>query len=295
MDYTNQIIQGNCVDIMRQFPPNSVDLVVTSPPYDNLRTYKGYVFHFADIAIELYRVLKVGGVIVWVVGDSVINKSESGNSFRQALYFKDMGFNLHDTMIYQKNSCSYPDKTRYYQTFEYMFILSKGTPKTINLIKDRKNIWMDGRWGKRTRRQKTGELIERTDVQPPVKEFGVRFNIWKINSGAGFSSKSKAAFQHPAIFPEKLAEDHILSWSNPGDIVLDPMCGSGTTLRMAKKNQRNYIGIDVSSEYCELAKKLINGGNENGHETTKTVVQEVPKVVCTEETAVQPDLPLLGS
>jgi len=225
-----------------------------------LRDYKGIEWNeivWKSIIQELYRVTKQGGVVVWIVGDAVVNGSESGTSFRQALYFMKVGFNLHDTMIYEKNGGSYPEKTRYYQIFEFMFVFSKGKPKTVNLIKDRKNKW-EGSWGKRSRRTKSGKLIQGEQV--PYSSHGIRFNIWRYNTGYGFSTRDKIAYEHPAIFPEKLAHDHILTWSNKGDLILDPMCGSGTTWKEARKLKRNFIGIDISPEYCELTKnRLIEG------------------------------------
>lgn len=250
----NKIYQGDCLEVMKNFPDNSIDLVVTSPPYDNLRDYKGYSFNFEGIARELYRIIKTGGVVVWVVNDSVVDGSETCTSFKQALYFKELGLNLHDTMIYMKNGSQYPEKLRYYQIFEYMFVFSKGKPKTINLLKDRKNKW-NGSWGKRTRRGKDGELSQGDKIL--YQEFGIRYNVWQINTGYGYSTKDKIAYQHPATFPEKLAKDHILSWSNENDIVLDPMCGSGTTTKMAKFLGRNFIGIEISPEYCKIAEKRL--------------------------------------
>ena len=184
--------------------------------------------------------------MVWVVGDATVKGSETGTSFRQALYFKEIGFNLHDTMIYEKNGSSYPEQTRYYQIFEYMFILSKGRPKTINLLRDRKNKW-NGSWGKRSTRNKDGTMAIRERVL--YQEFGVRYNVWKYNTGHGFSTKDKIAYKHPAIFPDKLAEDHILSWSDKEDLVYDPLMGSGTTAKMAILNNRNFIGSEISFDY----------------------------------------------
>lgn len=251
----NKIYQGDCLELMKELPDNSIDLTVTSPPYDNLRDYHGYSFDFEGIAKELYRVTKEGGVVVWVVGDRVINKSESGTSFRQALGFMDVGFKLHDTMIYQKNGMSgNPDKNRYYQSFEYMFILVKGNLKTFNGIEDRKNKWV-GSWGRKHFRNQDGTLTKGEKII--CRDYGRRFNIWKFNTGAGFTTKDKFAYKHPAMFPEKLAEDHILSWSNEGDLVFDPMCGSGTTCKMALLNNRNYIGFEISPEYCKIAEARI--------------------------------------
>lgn len=240
----NKVYLGDCLEKLKELADNSIDLTVTSPPYDNLRTYNGYTFNFEGIAKELYRVTKQGGVVVWVVGDATINGSETGTSFKQALYFKEIGFNLHDTMIYQKKSCYAhdPRNKRYKSIFEYMFVFSKGTPKTYNEIKDEPNIHAGKTYKGGKGRDKKGNLRKSIDFIIP--KFQARYNIWRLTT----DHKSS----HPAIFPEKLAEDHILSWSNEGDTVLDPMAGSGTTLKMAKKNNRNYIGIEISPEYIEI-------------------------------------------
>jgi len=354
----NQILCGDSVEKLKQLPAASVDMVVTSPPYDDIRFYSdeftaaydqtledfegdeklyraglnkfrkekvqqkleennGYSFPFEQITDELYRVLKPGGTVVWVVGDAVDKGSESGSSFRQALYFKEAGFNIHDTMIYEKNGTSFParrDGNRYSQIFEYMFVFSKGKPKTHKLICDKPNKWTG--WssfnnkfdfesieqnytnaemnelfrllrktlksmgytdthngltvddagfdcklvdysklgvGISTMRGKDGKLKNR--IQKPVPEFSPRNNIWKYNTGKSFSTKDAIAFEHPAIYPEKLAEDHILTWTSPGDVVLDPFVGSGTTTKMAHINNRNWIGIDISEEYSALARQ----------------------------------------
>lgn len=254
-EYLNKIICGDCLEVMKELPDKCVDLTVTSPPYDTLRDYKGYSFDFEGIAQELYRITKDGGVVVWVVGDATIKGSETGTSFKQALYFKELGFNLHDTMIYEKTGCSMPSN-RYLSSFEYMFVFSKGKPKTINFIKDRKNRFPT-RWGKgRKVRNKDGSWSYRENYE--AKEYGRRFNIWRYNNGGqGYGHTDEYAHQHPATFPEKLAEDHILSWSNEGDTVLDPMCGSGTTLKMAQKNNRNFIGIEISEDYCKIAEERL--------------------------------------
>jgi site-specific DNA-methyltransferase (adenine-specific) len=262
-DYINKIINQDSEQVLKTLPSNSVDLTVTSPPYDDIRDYKGYNFSDSvvnNIIIELFRITKSGGVVVWVVGDATINGSESGTSFRQALKFMEVGFKLHDTMIYEKNTSSFPAKrtgNRYTQIFEYMFVFCKDKIKTANLICDKPNKWAGHtNWGKNTNRLKNGELQETSDIKP-VPDFSPRNNIWKYNVGKGFNSSDKESHEHPAIFPEQLAEDHILSWSDEGDVVLDPFSGSGTTCKMAKKNNRKFIGIDISEEYCQLAHKII--------------------------------------
>lgn len=256
----NRVVCGDNKVVLAEMAENSIDLTVTSPPYDNIRDYKGYAVDMGEVAKQLFRVTKPGGIVVWVVGDSTENGSESGNSFRQALMFMETGFKLHDTMIYEKNTSSFParrDGNRYTQIFEYMFVFSKGKPKTAHLICDKENKWAGHtNWGKNTQRGRDGGLVETKDIKP-VPQYSPRNNIWKYNVGKGFNSSDKESHSHPAIFPEKLAEDHILSWSNEGDTVLDPFCGSGTTCKMAKKNKRNYIGIDISQEYCTLAETII--------------------------------------
>jgi len=261
--YINKIICEDSEKALKNIPSNSIDLTVTSPPYDEIRDYNGYNFNdFAatNIITELFRVTKQGGVVVWIVGDATINGGESGTSFKQALKFMEAGFKLHDTMIYEKNTSSFPAKragNRYTQIFEYMFVFCKCKIATANLICDKPNKWAGHtNWGKNTNRLKNGELQETTDIKP-VPDFSPRNNIWHYNIGKGFNSSDKESHEHPAIFPEKLAEDHILSWSNEGDIVLDPFSGSGTTCKMAKKNNRRYIGIDISGEYCKLAETII--------------------------------------
>ena len=258
--FINRIIHGDSEHILKTMPSNSIHLTITSPPYDNIRDYNGYNFAEENIIKELFRVTKSGGGVVWVVGDATINGGESGSSFRQALKFMEHGFKLHDTMIYEKNTSSFPAKrngNRYTQIFEYMFVFCKDKIATANLISDKPNKWAGHtNWGKNTNRLKNGELQETTDIKP-VPDFSPRNNIWKYNVGKGFNSKDKESHEHPAIFPEQLAEDHIMSWSNEGDIILDPFSGSGTTSKMAKKNGRKYIGIDISEEYCKLATKIL--------------------------------------
>ncbi len=251
----NEIICGDAVEVMKALPPDSIDLVVTSPPYDELRNYNGYVFNFEGIARGLFRVIKKGGVVVWIVGDQTIKGDETGTSFRQALYFKQVGFNLFDTMIYLKTPRgAVGNNNTYWQAFEYMFILSKGTPKTINLIKDRKN--KDERGGDNgTKRLHDGTLLKLK--RAGYSKYGRRTNVWEYLIGRGHSASDDIAYKHPAIFPEKLVQDHITTWSNLGDVVFDPMCGSGTTCKMARLHIRNFIGIDISSEYCKIAEERL--------------------------------------
>jgi len=246
---------------MKTLPDNCIDLTITSPPYDNLRNYNGesnWNFEvFKEVAKELFRITKHGGVVVWIVGDATINGSETGTSFKQALFFMECGFNLHDTMIYQKDACPFPERNRYYPSFEYMFVFSKGKPKTVNLIADKPNKRYGEKVASSTQRQPDGKTVKvsanKTDPTRTVKKYGVRGNVWQYSPGYNKSTKDKYAYKHPAIFPEQLVQDHILTWSNPGDVVFDPFLGSGTTAKMAVLTDRHYIGFEISKEYFDIA------------------------------------------
>jgi site-specific DNA-methyltransferase (adenine-specific) len=264
----NKTYNENCLETMKRMPNDYIKLTVTSPPYDDLRTYNknvggnkdefnGYSFPFEDIAKELFRVTQKGGVVVWVVSDAVHNGSETGTSFRQALYFKEIGFNIHDTMIYRKLNPPPNSGSRYQQMFEYMFVFSKGKPTTTNIeLRDRSNKCNDKRTYRKKKfsRNKDGEFNENDYF---VKERVPDFNIWDFYVGGGNSTNDKVAFEHPAIFPEELVKRHLESWSNEGDIIYDPFMGSGTTSKMCLLNNRNYIGSEVSLEYCEIERKRL--------------------------------------
>lgn len=241
------LLQGDCAQVLTTLAEASIDLTVTSPPYDNLRKYNGYVFDFEAIARELYRVTKPGGVVVWVVADATINGSETGTSFRQALYFKEIGFNLHDTMIYLTDKPPMNDP-RYQACFEYMFVFSKGKPKTFNPLKRTSRKAGTRRTGT-TYREANNELKDQWRAGLVADETIIE-SIWYYPTGG-------VNIGHPAPFPEALANDHILSWSNEGDTVLDPMMGSGTTGKMAVLNNRNFVGIEISAEYMPLAERRI--------------------------------------
>jgi len=242
----NQVIQGDCLEVMKTLEDNSIDLTVTSPPYDNLRKYNGYTFDFEGIAKELFRVTKQGGVVVWVVGDATIKGSETGTSFKQALYFKEIGFNLHDTMIWNKINPVPLTHNRYEQGFEFMFILSKGKPNTVNHIREVSTCIQT-----RTRRKSNkegGSAFRSREEYTTTNPTKIKTNVW------GYTNTNKK-INHPAIFPEKLAEDHILSWSNSDDVVMDCLAGSGTTGIMAHKNGRKFILIETSETYCDIIKE----------------------------------------
>ena len=252
--------QGDCLKLMKDIPDGSVDLTVTSPPYDNLRTYNGNIDQwnfekFQAIAKELYRITADGGVVVWIVADATIKGSETGTSFRQALWFMECGFNLHDTMIYQKANTLPLTHRRYEQSFEFMFVFSKGVPRTFNPILKLNKTYGEIRGG--THRISGSELMRKNTIKS-VKKKSQKINVWVYAVGKGGSTSDIDAFKHPAIFPESLANDHIISWSNEGDTVFDPFMGSGTTGKMAKLLNRNFIGSELDQGYFDIAKQRID-------------------------------------
>ncbi|AND75664.1 DNA methylase [Nostoc phage A1] len=252
----NKIHLGDCVQIMKSFPSAFIDLTVTSPPYDDLRNYYGFSFDLETLISELYRCTKIGGVVVWVVADQTINGGESGNSFRQALDFMKHGFKLNDTMIYKKLHPK-PEVTgyRYQPAFEYMFVFAKGTPKTFNPLKEPcKNAGQS--YTKSTKTLKDGSKVGYNS--PYIRDTKIKSNIWEYSIGYMQSSKDTIAFEHPAIFPEQLAEDHILSWSDSGETVFDPFMGSGTVAKVAFQLGRSYIGCEISEEYLAIAEKRLS-------------------------------------
>jgi len=245
------------LETLKRIPDNTIDLTVTSPPYGTLRDYENEDYlcakDFEDLGKELYRTTKQGGIVVWVEGDAVKDGDESGTSFYHALMMKKFGFNLFDTMIYFKNGgLNSGANNSYVQKFEYMFVFSKGKPKTTNIIEDRPNLHTKPR---RKKKRNPDGTFRIQDVI--TKETGKRYNIWSINTGYSHSTKDNFAFQHPAIFPEELVNDHIISWSNEGDLVYDPFMGSGTTAKMSILNNRNWIGSEISSEYCEIIEERV--------------------------------------
>ena len=247
-----RLIAADCVTALAGLPGDCIDLTVTSPPYDKLRDYDGYSFDAGRIAEGLYRVTKPGGVVVWVVGEH-INGGRSMTSFEQALLFRDCGFTVHDVMIYQKKNTPFMRSNAYTNAWEFMLVFSKGgPPKTFNPLK--------------TPTVRSGEELLTHNKLPDgvnkkkrarLNPEKTRTNIWAYAVGLGGTTSDKVAFQHPAVFPEKLAADHIRSWSNPGDLVLDPMCGSGTTCKMALLHGRRYLGIDISPTYIEIARQRL--------------------------------------
>lgn len=254
-----KIYNEDCLTTMGRLDDNSIDFIITSPPYDNIRNYNGYTFDFESISKELYRVVRQGGTLIWVVGDSMINGSESGTSFRQALYFKEIGFNLHDTMIYYKNNPIPQTGNRYHQHFEYMFCLTKGKPTVFNPITEPTKY--TGKANMKNR-GKDGALEYRKIERTKEKKVG---NVFFYSIGGGITTKDKVAFKHPAIFPEKLVYDQIITWTNQGDIVYDPFMGSGTTAKMAEELDRKWFGSEISEEYIRISEERLRSFIKNNN------------------------------
>lgn len=245
------VYNGDCAITLAEFASESIDLTITSPPYDNLRDYQGFSFDFVELSQQLYRVTKSGGVVVWIVSDATVKGSETGTSFRQALGFMDAGFNLHDTMVWvKKGGGAIGSPKTYTQNFEYMFVLSKGVPKAVNLIYDLPN----GSYGKTCsdvgRRYPDGTV--RMQVRQEPKQYSRRNNWWYL-----INNDNHEASWHPAVFPKKLVRDHIVTWSNEGDIVLDPFMGSGTTGVVCAELKRKFIGIEISKEWASRAEERV--------------------------------------
>jgi DNA modification methylase len=257
------IYNENCLDYLKSLPKNSMKFVITSPPYDDLRNYNGYSFDFENIAKELTRTLQEGGVIIWNVADATVKGSETGTSMRQALFFMECGLRLHDTMIYEKKNPMPASKSskRYHQAWEYIFCFSKGTPETFN------PFMVPAKYGHVGANMKhRGKEGERSYTKTKRNSHTKVRNIFTYTIGGGHSTSDKEAHGHPALMPEKLAEDQILTWTDPGDTVFDPFSGAGTSGKMSIKNNRKYIGTELSKEYCDLSKlrieKAIDSNNK---------------------------------
>lgn len=254
-----------CIDNiegMRQVPDEFIDLTVTSPPYDNLRKYKGYKFEYEPVIEELFRITKTGGVVVWIVSDATIKGSETMTSFRQALWASLCGFNLHDTMIWNKPTIPL-SHNRYEQSFEYMFVFSKGKPKTFNGIREEysestiKRLGSGDAYSYKNRNGLPDEEIKISKKRTLNPNGTLKKNVWNISPDIKLSKNEKYLIKHPARFPEELAKNHIISWSNEGDLVFDPFVGSGTTAKVAKLLGRNYLGFDISQEYIDIANRRL--------------------------------------
>jgi site-specific DNA-methyltransferase (adenine-specific) len=258
--WLGRIVCGDNTEVLSGFPAECVDLVVTSPPYDDLRTYGGHSWNFEALAAQLVRVLKPGGVIVWVVADKTEDGSESGNSMRQALHFKDVcRLRLHDTMIYEKENPVPLTHNRYEQAWEYCFVLSKGVPRVWNPITVR------AKYAGETLRATAGKAelddghsMRRRERNRAVVENKIRGNVWRYTVGTNSTTQDSIAFEHPAVMPEALASDHIASWSNPGDVILDPFSGSGTTCKVAKALNRQWCGIEINPAYVKIAEARLS-------------------------------------
>lgn len=268
----NQVICCDCLEGMRGLPGECIPLTLTSPPYGGIRTYDGHdEWDFMAVARELHRITVEGGVVVWVVQEQIIDGSESGETSRQRLAFADIGFRIHHTMVMARSSGFQTSKIRYGRPLEYAFILSKGRPRHFSPIRDKRNKCA-GETRNKTNRNPDGSLVRagRWTTRP----FGVRGPVWPYHTGKHHNAEEGYAHDHPALMPERMAEDHILSWSKVGELVFDPFAGAGTTLKMARLNFRRYLGFEANREYVEIARRRLRdaeaGLSPPGREATRT-------------------------
>lgn len=255
----NKVFCTDCVEGMRQLPDDCIPLTVTSPPYDGLRKYGRHDFDFRAIAQELWRVTKPGGVVVWVVQDAIVKGSETGTSARQKLFFQKLGFRIYHSMIFEPSGYSSVSTVRYGVSLQHIFVFSKDKPRNVNLICDRRNR-SAGQWVRHAKRTVDGEL--RRQNRRRTRTWGVRGPIWRYSVGGHHTTRDKAAFKHPALMPEKLAEDLIISFSRPGDLVLDPMAGAATTLKLALLNNRRFLGFEIHEAYYKVARHRLSMAKE---------------------------------
>lgn len=248
MEQINKVIHGDNSAAVALLTRGSVDLIVTSPPYDDLRTYEGHSWNFYGLAHALFQALAEGGVMAWVVSDQTIEGSESLSSMKQALHFKEIGFRIHDTMIWEKPNPMPQNHARYEQAWEYIFVCSKGKPKTWNpVMVPAKNA---GKISTGSFLRADGSRLEKSGNGKPIKSEKVHKNIWPItNPGNGT--------KHPAVFPDALAEMIISTWSNEGDLVLDPFAGSGTSLLTAQRMSRKFIGVELNESYVAICNQRL--------------------------------------
>lgn len=260
-DQMNCVHLGDCVDGMRGLPESCIPLTVTSPPYGNLRKYGGHLFDFEAVAQELWRVTAPGGVVVWVVADHVKGGTETGDVCRQQLRFQELGFRAHEKLVMSK-SYRLPQKTRYFgDCLEFALVLSKGKPRSINLLRDKENS-TPGQCRRFSQMAPDGRRSVSTKKYT-VGRYGVRGKVWYYPRGGQLTTSDRAAFQQTAPMPVEMARDHIRSWSRPGDLVFDPFLGSGTTAKMALLNDRRYLGYEVHEPYFEIAqRRLVNARSE---------------------------------
>lgn len=248
----NEIYCIDCVEGMKKIPDNSVDIVVTSPPYDGIRDYNGFNFDLHETGRGLIRILKEGGIVAMVIQDQTKNFGKTLTSFKTIIDWCDnIGFKLFECVIYRKHGSEGAWWTnRFRVDHEYMPIFLKGEkPQYFN----KENLKVPSIHGGKVM---TGSGSRRTDgktnarVTRPINTMKCRGTIWNYLMAG---DKDPIKRQHPAPFPDQIPLDFIECFCPPGGVVLDPFMGSGSTAVAAKKLNRKYIGFDTSEEYIKIA------------------------------------------
>lgn len=274
----NKIHHFDAVVGLRLLPADCIDLTLTSPPYDWIRDYNGTFdpakFPFVRIAEELYRITAPGGVVLWITRDQQQDCCESGTSAKQMLYFKNIGFNV-QTMIVDSISARHR-RYCYGMPPQFCFVLSKGRPKAFHPIRDKPNT-EPGRIKSWSARNRDGRI--RKGKPKEIPKYGRRSHIWLYPTGFGLVSDDPLPRNAPAPMVETVAGDLMLSYSNPGDLILDPMAGLGTTGKVAVKLNRQFIGFERVRKYCDVANDRVRqafeqkGKDDDKHgrnDTTRT-------------------------
>lgn len=255
----NTILHGDSAEVMQSFPDKCIPLTVTSPPYAKMRLYGGHDYTwetFKSVATQLVRITMEGGVICWVVRNQIVKERENLQAEKEKLFFADdLGLWPHQTIIGAPKGVPLPQSRRYASNFDYVYVFSKGHPRIVNIIRDRRNSRFGDLKSNRLIRESNGSERLACGGEYAIAKWGFRSNLWSYSTGGNHTATDRISAKHPARMGEPLAEDLIISFSKPGDLVFDPFAGAGTSLKMALLNQRQWLGVEIFDEYVELIEK----------------------------------------
>ncbi len=265
----NSIIHGDCEEILKKIPDNSIDLIVTSPPYADSRkkTYGGispdkYVEWFLPKTKDLLRVLKPTGTFILNIKEKAVNGERHTYVIEIILNMRKQGWLWTEEFVWHKRNC-YPGKwpNRFRDAWERCLQFNKD--KRFNMYQEAVMVPM-GDWAQ-TRLKSLSETDKIRDESKSNSGFGKNVSKWVGRENAYPTNVLYLATEcynrnHSATFPFSLPEWFIKLFTKVGDVVLDPFVGVGTTAIVANNMHRRYVGIDIKKEYCEFAKKEINNG-----------------------------------